>query len=117
MARSAKFKRCSLQALSCLMLGHSIDKREQCSNWAAVELAPRQIRYAATDAWVSREVSLLLAPLWFPRGGGALDAKWIAAPRPLKQAAPGAEDGSQPAKKSRGALRPPRAWLARCHES
>ena len=26
------------------------------SNWAADDLSPEQIKYSATDAWVSREV-------------------------------------------------------------
>ena len=35
-----------------------ISKNEQCSNWANKELSPRQIRYAATDAWASRALYL-----------------------------------------------------------
>lgn len=45
-----------LNALSALILGGRISKREQCSNWARKELNAKQIRYAATDAWVSREI-------------------------------------------------------------
>ena len=47
----------------------------------ATELQPVQVRYATTDAWVSREISLILAPLWFPRGGGLIDKQWLAPPR------------------------------------
>jgi ribonuclease D len=31
-------------------------KRSQLSDWAADNLSPAQIKYAATDAWVSREI-------------------------------------------------------------
>ena len=30
----------------------------QCSNWAKKTLTPQQIRYAATDAWIGREIYL-----------------------------------------------------------
>eukprot|EP00892_Ulva_mutabilis_P001062 jgi/Ulvmu1/10957/UM007_0136.1 len=103
-ARSAKFKRCSLQALSCLLLHHSLDKREQCSNWGAAQLNPKQIRYAATDAWASREISLRLAPLWFPRGGAPLGSQWLAAPKPPKVPKPEATEAANrgsPAKRTR----------------
>lgn len=43
-----------LRGLSALFLGLRISKGEQCSNWGNSELSPRQIRYAATDAWISR---------------------------------------------------------------
>lgn len=97
-ALGAKFKRHSLQALSCLLLGHSISKQQQCSNWAAAQLKPQQVRYAATDAWVSREVSLALAPLWYPRGGGAVDSQWLVAAEEPAQA--GASDAASVARES-----------------
>lgn len=80
-AKDANFRRQSLQALSCLILGHSISKRQQCSNWAAAQLTAGQVRYAATDAWVSREVTLALAPLWFPHGSASVDKRWLAQPQ------------------------------------
>jgi ribonuclease D len=45
-----------LRALAALMLGGRISKAAQVSNWARSELDDKQIRYAATDAWVSREL-------------------------------------------------------------
>ncbi|MBF0096768.1 MAG: 3'-5' exonuclease domain-containing protein 2 [Magnetococcales bacterium] len=58
-----------LRSLSAHFLGFRISKRAQCSNWDSRELRPFQISYAATDAWVSREIylamqqqGLLLAP-------------------------------------------------------
>jgi ribonuclease D len=45
-----------LRALAGLLLGGRISKAAQVSNWARTELDKKQIRYAATDAWVSREL-------------------------------------------------------------
>ncbi|MDL2266660.1 3'-5' exonuclease domain-containing protein 2 [Desulfovibrio sp. OttesenSCG-928-G15] len=47
-----------LRGLVAAFLGLRISKGEQCSNWGSAELSARQIRYAATDAWASREVYL-----------------------------------------------------------
>ena len=41
----------SLQKLCANILGGRISKREQLSNWEAPSLSPRQMLYAATDAW------------------------------------------------------------------
>lgn len=45
-----------LRALAGLLLGGRISKAAQVSNWARDELDQKQIRYAATDAWISREI-------------------------------------------------------------
>ena len=45
-----------LRALAGLLLGGRISKAAQVSNWARPELDEKQIRYAATDAWISREL-------------------------------------------------------------
>lgn len=45
-----------LRALAGLLLGGRISKGAQVSNWARDELDQKQIRYAATDAWISREI-------------------------------------------------------------
>lgn len=45
-----------LRAMAAAFLGLRISKTEQCSNWGRADLSPRQIRYAATDAWISRAV-------------------------------------------------------------
>ena len=39
-------------------MGFRISKKEQVSNWAKRELTRSQITYAATDAWVGREIYL-----------------------------------------------------------
>ena len=45
-----------LRALAGLFIGGRISKAAQVSNWARPELDQKQIRYAATDAWISREI-------------------------------------------------------------
>ena len=45
-----------LKKLSGLLLGFRISKAQQTSNWEAEKLTEGQIRYAATDAWVSLEI-------------------------------------------------------------
>lgn len=52
-----------LRNLAALFLGFRISKGAQVSNWARKDLTPAQIRYAATDAWVSRELYLKLIDL------------------------------------------------------
>jgi len=47
-----------LRNLSANLLGVRISKGAQCSNWAREALATKQIIYAATDAWISRELYL-----------------------------------------------------------
>ncbi len=43
----------SLRGLAGHLLQVRISKGERCSNWSNKELSPKQIRYAATDAWAS----------------------------------------------------------------
>ena len=46
----------SLKKLSGVVLGLRISKAQQLSNWEANELTEAQLRYAATDAWVSYKI-------------------------------------------------------------
>lgn len=50
----------SLKKLAAIVLGVRISKAQQLSNWAAEELNEKQIRYAATDSWISREIYVKL---------------------------------------------------------
>ncbi len=50
----------SLKKLAAIVLGVRISKAQQLSNWAAEELNEKQIRYAATDSWISREIYIKL---------------------------------------------------------
>jgi ribonuclease D len=45
-----------LRGLTAVLLGCRISKSVQTSNWAQANLTQQQIRYAATDAWLGREL-------------------------------------------------------------
>lgn len=55
-----------LRNMAANLLGFRISKSAQCSNWAKDRLTPQQVNYAATDAWVSRELYIALAELGLP---------------------------------------------------
>ena len=55
-ARHRGFGQTGLRNLAGIFLGIRIPKGVKTSNWAAPELSPAQITYAATDAWASREL-------------------------------------------------------------
>ncbi len=50
----------SVKKMSAIILGHNISKSQQLSNWEAPELSEAQLMYAATDAWVCREMYIKL---------------------------------------------------------
>jgi ribonuclease D len=52
-----------LRGLAAVVLGLRITKSAQTTNWARKELTESQIRYAATDAWVGRELYFRLLEL------------------------------------------------------
>jgi len=60
LAKKAEIKNHGLRGLAAVLLGFRIAKGAQTSNWAREILAPNQIQYAATDAWVGRELYLKL---------------------------------------------------------
>ncbi len=51
----------SVKKLAANILGCRISKAQQLSNWEAPELSPSQQKYAATDAWVCREMYIKLS--------------------------------------------------------
>lgn len=51
-----------LRSLAAIFLGSRISKGAQLSNWERRKLAPAQLSYAATDAWVSRAIHEAMAP-------------------------------------------------------
>ena len=61
LAHSQGIKAQGLRTLAANLLGFRISKNAQCTNWESPSLSPRQIRYAATDAWLGRKLYLLLA--------------------------------------------------------
>lgn len=50
----------SLKKIAAVTLGLRISKAQQLSNWEADELNEKQVKYAATDSWISREIYLKL---------------------------------------------------------
>jgi ribonuclease D len=59
-ARKAGIKNHGLRGLAAVFLGIRIAKGAQTSNWARDVLTPKQILYAATDAWVGRKLYLAM---------------------------------------------------------
>lgn len=53
----------SLRKLTAIILGFRISKSYQLSNWEEPNLSDGQLTYAATDAWVSREMYIRLSNL------------------------------------------------------
>jgi len=60
LAKKSGIKNHGLRGLAAVLLGFRISKGAQTSNWANAVLAPHQIQYAATDAWVGRQLYLTL---------------------------------------------------------
>ncbi|MFO8053863.1 MAG: 3'-5' exonuclease [Bacteroidales bacterium] len=54
------YKQSSLKYLAAMVLNIRISKNQQVSNWEREQLSPSQIKYAATDAWIPRELYLAL---------------------------------------------------------
>jgi ribonuclease D len=52
-----------LKKLTAIVLGFRISKRQQVTNWEADELSEAQQIYAATDAWVCREIYIKLTSI------------------------------------------------------
>ena len=50
----------SVKKMAAIILGFRVSKTQQLSNWEADTLSESQCRYAATDAWVCREMYLKL---------------------------------------------------------
>ena len=58
LARRSGLDQTGLRNLAGIFLRYRIPKGTRTSNWAAARLSPAQITYAATDAWVCRELYL-----------------------------------------------------------
>ena len=67
-----------IKKLTAIVLGYRISKSQQVTDWEAVNLTEAQQIYAATDAWVCREIYNNLRSERppsrpSPRGEGAID--------------------------------------------
>ncbi len=60
LAARAGIKNAGLRGLVALLLGFRISKQMQCSRWDVSKLVPAQIAYAATDAWMCRDIYFAL---------------------------------------------------------
>ena len=58
-ARNAGVENLGLRSLTAIFLDQKISKKEQVSNWSKNKLTQSQKKYAATDAWLSRELYLI----------------------------------------------------------
>ncbi len=62
-ARRSGLEQSGVRNLAAILLGIRIPKGARTSNWAARQLSAAQITYAATDAWVCRELFLRFGEL------------------------------------------------------
>ncbi|MFH1202465.1 MAG: 3'-5' exonuclease [Candidatus Omnitrophota bacterium] len=77
MAAKAGIKNAGIRGLAALLFGFRVSKQMQCSRWDAPTLAHAQIVYAATDAWICREIYFALLGILsgrrkFPNSGDTL---------------------------------------------
>lgn len=62
LTRKAGYTGEGIKTLTAQILGHRISKSAQTSNWEAPTLTEKQLRYAATDAWVCLEMYRKVLP-------------------------------------------------------
>jgi ribonuclease D len=62
-ARSRGLEQTGVRNLAAIFMGFRIPKGARTSNWAAPRLTEAQVTYAATDAWVCRELYLRMEEL------------------------------------------------------
>lgn len=60
LAGPLKVEQTGLRSLTAIFFGRRISKSAQLSNWEKHPLNPSQVNYAATDAWISRELYLIM---------------------------------------------------------
>ncbi|MGB0166015.1 MAG: 3'-5' exonuclease [Luteibaculum sp.] len=63
LAKQKGFISIGAKKLCALLLGFTISKGQQTSNWETNELSDAQIKYAATDAWICRDLYLKISAL------------------------------------------------------
>tara|TARA_B100002019_G_scaffold247592_1_gene226097 strand:+ start:2784 stop:3407 length:624 start_codon:yes stop_codon:yes gene_type:complete len=60
LAQSLKIEQTGLRNLTAIFFSQRLSKSAQLSNWQKSPLSPAQQAYAATDAWISRELYLIM---------------------------------------------------------
>ena len=60
LAKSLKIEQTGLRNLTAIFFRQRLSKSAQLSNWQKRPLTPSQVNYAATDAWISRELYLIM---------------------------------------------------------
>jgi ribonuclease D len=60
LAQSLKIEQTGLRNLTAIFFKQRLSKSSQLSNWQKRPLTSSQINYAATDAWISRELYLIM---------------------------------------------------------
>ncbi|MGF1449153.1 MAG: 3'-5' exonuclease [Opitutales bacterium] len=68
LTRPLSISNTGLRSLAAIFLGFRISKNAQVSNWARKDLTRNQQVYAATDAWVSRQLYLKLEAFGLANG-------------------------------------------------
>lgn len=86
-ARRWRLDQTGLRNLAGIFLGLRVPKSARTSNWAAPRLSAAQITYAATDAWICRELFLQF------RNRGLLQAQRAGTAEPRTDAADGVPTG------------------------
>lgn len=64
-AKRHGFRQTGVRNLAALVLGFRVPKGAKTTNWAAPRLSDQQLLYAATDAWVCRELYMRFRALGF----------------------------------------------------
>jgi len=60
MAQSLKIEQTGLRNLTAIFFNQRLSKSAQLSNWQKSPLSPSQMNYAATDAWIYRELYVIM---------------------------------------------------------
>jgi ribonuclease D len=60
LAQSLEIEQTGLRNLTAIFFSHRLSKSAQLSNWQKRPLSTSQMNYAATDAWISRELYLIM---------------------------------------------------------
>ena len=63
MAKKLGIKKLGLRSLAAILFDKKLSKKNKLTNWEKESLTDQQLNYAATDAWLSREIYLKLKSL------------------------------------------------------